>query len=132
MSTNDPMTEKELDAIQVRADSVTTLRTASFNDWQELALHLSEDVDTLIAEVERLQARPAVTDDMVERAAREIYRPERWDEVRHSAFMKPGEIRAILEGPRARARRVLDAALGTGDPPATLDAPEHNDTEATP
>lgn len=73
MSTNDPMTEKELDAIQVRADSVTTLRTASFNDWQELALHLSEDVDALIAEVERLQARPAVTDDMVERAARAFY-----------------------------------------------------------
>lgn len=63
MGTNDPMTQEQLNAIQARADSVTTLRTASFNDWQELALLLSEDVDTLIAEVERLRARLTVNDE---------------------------------------------------------------------
>jgi len=70
MSTNNPMTQERIDAIQERAGEVTTLRSASFNDWQELALHLSECVDDLLAEVERLRARLTVDDAMVERAKR--------------------------------------------------------------
>lgn len=57
MTTNDPMTQERLDAIQALADVATTLRRAMPGDWQRLALHLSENVDTLTAEVKRLQAQ---------------------------------------------------------------------------
>ena len=56
MNTNEPMTQKQLDAIRERVDAATTLRRAMPGDWQRLAHHLSEDVDTLTAEVKRLQA----------------------------------------------------------------------------
>ena len=118
MSSNDPMTKEQLDAIQARADSVTTLRRAMPGDWQRLALHLSEDVDTLIAEVERLRALTTVDEDMVERAARAYFEYE-----------KPGEFAAhpmsweqltttcpsIADTYRDRLRAVLDAALNPGE-----------------
>ena len=112
MSTNEPMTQEQLDAIKGRADAVTTLRTASFNDWQELALDLSERVDDLLAEVERLRALTTVDDAMVERVARELYLREsdwsseaKWDRIPEFA----------RESWRKTARAVLDAALGTGE-----------------
>lgn len=70
MSTSKPMTQEQLDAIRGTAEVVTTLRTASFNDWQELALNLSECVDDLLAEVKRLRALTTVDDAMMERATR--------------------------------------------------------------
>lgn len=104
MSTNDPMTQEQLDAIQERAGEVTTLRSASFNDWQELALHLSECVDDLLAEVERLRALTTVDEDMVERAARSM-----------SAHWHDWHTNEALGRQRALARAALDAALGTGE-----------------
>lgn len=58
MSTNDPMTQEELDAIHARlgCDNSTT-----------------DDVCTLLDEVERLRALPTVDDAMVERVAEAIY-----------------------------------------------------------
>ena len=118
MNTNNPMTQEQLDAIQGRADSVTTLRRAMPGDWQRLALHLSEDADTLIAEVERLRALTTVDDAMVERAARAYFEYE-----------KPGEFAAhpmswdrlattcpsIADTYRDRFRAVLEAALNPGE-----------------
>lgn len=69
MSTN-PMTQEQLDAIRERANAVTTLRSADFNDWQEIALDLSECVDDLLAEVKRLRTLTTVSDPMMERATR--------------------------------------------------------------
>ena len=44
-----------------------------------LIAHAREDIPALLAEVERLRAQPAVTEDMVERAARASYGPVAWD-----------------------------------------------------
>lgn len=111
MSTNDPIPQERLDAIKVRADSVTTLRTASFNDWQELALHLSEDADTLITEVERLRALTTVDEDMVERAALVL------GNRRHRGIHRgwSGATSAARDGWRDEARAALDAALNPGE-----------------
>lgn len=103
MSTNEPMTQERLDAIQERADAVTTLRTASFNDWQELALLLSEDMDTLIAEVERLRALTTVDEDMVKRATHAI--AAHWHDMHTGGSLGRQEALAIA---------ALEAALGTG------------------
>ena len=100
MSANDPMTQEQLDAIQERADSVTMIRRAMPGDWQRLALLLSEDVDTLIAEVERLRARLTVDEDMVERATHGV--------AAHWHDMHTNE---SLGRQRALAIAALDAAL---------------------
>lgn len=55
MSTNDPMTQKQLDVIRERLDCGTPT---------------TEDVSALLAEVERLRALDTVDDAMVERAKR--------------------------------------------------------------
>ena len=118
MSTNNPMTQEQLNAIKGRADAVTTLRTASFNDWQELALDLSERVDDLLAEVERLRALTTVDEDMVERGVRAFYehptpgvdaslRPN-WD---HLVAASPD----VADSYRRHMTAALDAALGTGE-----------------
>lgn len=139
MSTNDPMTQEQLDAIRTRADSVTTLRRAMPGDWQRLALHLSEDAGTLIAEVERisqrnedleyvtaqarktverLRALTTVDDAMVERAARVYY-----------GYQNPGELAAhpmswerltttcpnIADIYRYRVGTIINAALNPGE-----------------
>lgn len=62
--------DNSLEAIQARVNKVSKLRRAMPSEWQRLAVDLSYDVDDLLAEVERLQARPAVDDDMMERATR--------------------------------------------------------------
>ena len=127
MSTNEPMTQEQLDAIQERAGEVTTLRSADFNDWQELALDLSECVDDLLAEVERLQHFESIVswrygdtmdgrtrEDMVERGARAFYEHPTpgvdaslrtsWDRL---ATICP----EVADNHRAHMRAVLDAAL---------------------
>ena len=119
MSTKDPMTDERLDAIQERAGEVTTLRSASFNDWQELSLHLSECVDDLLAEVERLRARPAVTDDMVERAATALTGLEPGEDWPSNEDLggAPCETRddEYWYAAHEQAREILDAALDTGE-----------------
>lgn len=75
MSTNDPMTQERLDAIQERVDCGTPT---------------TDDVSTLLAEVERLRALTTVDKGMLARAQREY----EWS----------GSIRHVLE-----------AALGTGE-----------------
>lgn len=118
MSTNEPMTREQLDAIQKRAGEVTTLRSASFNDWQELALHLSECVDDLLAEVGRLRALTTVDEDMVERGSRAFYEYPTpgidvslrtdWDRLTKAS---PD----VADNYRAHTRAVLNAALDTGE-----------------
>lgn len=102
MSTK-PMTQEQLDAIRERAGAVTTLRSADFSDWQELALDLSEHVDDLLAEVKRLRVLTTVDDDMVERVARAMcdarYEPGTWE---HLSKMS----RAVW---RYAARAAMDA-----------------------
>ena len=56
MSTNDPMTQEQLDAIQERLDCGTPT---------------TEDVRILLAEVERLRALTTIDRDMLARAQRE-------------------------------------------------------------
>ena len=89
MSTNEPMTQEQLDAIEVRlgCDTPTT-----------------EDVSILLAEVERLRARLTVDEDMVERATHGI--------AAHWHDMHTNE---SLGRQRALARVALDVALGTGE-----------------
>lgn len=96
MSTNNPMTPEQLDAIQMRlgCDTSTT-----------------EDVCILLAEVERLRTRAALADAMIERVARDTAAKEsftsrrQWEDIPHDE-------RAHL---RDHAHRVLAADLGTGE-----------------
>ncbi|NDO78255.1 hypothetical protein GKZ75_08465 [Kocuria indica] len=86
---------------------------AALND--DLGQWTGEYGSDALDEIDRLTRALAdartVTPEMVERAAREIYRPDRWDEVLHSTFMDADQKDVILAGPRARARTILDAAL---------------------
>lgn len=88
MSTNGPMTQEELDSIHMRlgCDNSTT-----------------DDVCTLLDEVERLRARLTVDKDMVERAAHGI-----------AAHWRDMHTNESLGRQRMLARAALDAALGTG------------------
>lgn len=88
MSTNDPMTPKQLDAIRGRLDCGTPT---------------TEDVSTLITEVERLRALPTVTDDMVKRAAHGI-----------AAHWHDWHTNGSLGRQEALAIAALEAAFSTG------------------
>lgn len=151
MSTNDPMTQEQLDAIKERVNDATSGPWAPWLDqdgqrhmqgrlmvgvaagvipdgdtWVEgpdvsnpvaetyipedraFIVHAREDIPALLAEVERLRARPTVADDMVERVARALCNmhsdPWTWDE--------DTEIRRDYW--RKDARAALDAALNPG------------------
>lgn len=98
--------ENSLEAIQARVDKVSKLRRAMPSEWQRLAIDLSYDVDTLIAEVKRLRAQPTVTEDMVKRVAR--------------AMMEASpDSASITEDERAwyirDARIAIDTVFGTGE-----------------
>lgn len=96
MSTNEPMTQERLDAIRPRLDCGTPT---------------TEDVSNLITEVERLRALTTVDEDMVERAARESYGPQRWDRILSEwPILAPVKLAAH----RAMTRAVLNAALNPG------------------
>ena len=78
----------------------------------ELIAHAPQDLADLLAEVERLRARPTVDEDMVERAAM----------VMCTRTTHPGARRgwdratpAAKDAWREDARAVLDAVLGTGE-----------------
>ena len=63
MSTNNPMTQEQLDAIQERVDDMWE------TDANFVAAYAREDVPALLAEVERLRALTTVDDEAVESAA---------------------------------------------------------------
>lgn len=90
MSTR-PMTQEELDAIHMRLgyDNSTT-----------------DDVCTLLDEVERLRALTTVDDDMVQRAARAMMEASP-----DAAYLTDDEHDWYVRD----ARAALDAALGTGE-----------------
>lgn len=115
MSTR-PMTQERLDAIQGRAGEVTTLRSASFNDWQELALHLSECVDDLLAEVERLRALATVDDAKIERVARNLANlevGEAWPTTRElGGVPRSGRDEEYRSAMREWAQKVINISLG--------------------
>ena len=112
MSTNNPMTQEQLAEIQARADSTTPLQLAVPGDTNRIALYHSDDVDALLAEVERLRARLTVDEDMVERAARESYGPQMWDRLL-SDWHATAPVK--LAAHRAMTRAVLDATLNPGE-----------------
>lgn len=101
MSTNEPMTQEQLDAIQGRVDSATSGPWGCYGDGAHEVFNAGEysdgdpgevvaavidklsdavfvaeareDIPALLAEVHRLRALTTVTDDMVERAAEAWY-----------------------------------------------------------
>ena len=131
MSTNNPMTQEELDAIQERLDARTpgtwdwddetgTLIAqdgddfapvlAYGNSWQEdrdLIAHAPQDMADLLAEVERLRARLTVDDAMVKRGAFALARRRAEDPLARD--------RVVGHTLLVDAKAVLDAALGTGE-----------------
>lgn len=146
MSTNAPMTQEQLDAIQERVDAATPGPWAVDSDdpayiiypekggWDGLVIahvaeqdgalfpvehngaliaHAREDIPALLAEVERLRAQPAVTEDMVERAARASYGPVAWDRLLEAGGDPTSITAAQLSIHRAMVRAVLAAALDT-------------------
>nr|WP_314314711.1 hypothetical protein [Kocuria rhizophila] len=140
MSTNEPMTQEQLDAIREREAKATagpwdvdgpaqcgpgdTLTVYPVEDggalayvqpsWDdaEFIAHARTDIPALLADNERLRALTTVDDAMVERAAREAYGPKMWDRL-----LKDGHgVAAVqLSAERATTRAVLEAALGTGE-----------------
>lgn len=118
MSTNELMTREQLDAIKTRAGKATTLQLAVPGDTNRIALYHSDDVDTLIAEVERLRALTTVDDAMVERVARAYYDRSvkgldesyymQWDQL---ARARPGGAQRY----RDLASVVLNAAFNPGE-----------------
>lgn len=93
MSTNEPMTREQFDAIQERLDCGTPT---------------TDDVSALLAEVERLRALTTVNEDMVERGVRA-----------HRETFNAWHVKRNLEDAENRRvaamRAALDAALGTGE-----------------
>jgi hypothetical protein len=133
MSTNDPMTQEQLDAIHARLTEVGALwkyRPTPTGDGEVITVgqegpiawgididsaaliaHAPEDLADLLAEVERLRALTTVDDAMVERAARALNEEDEtpgtlsWD----------NESEASRRSYRRMARAVLDAALNPGE-----------------
>lgn len=93
----EPMTQERLDAIRKLVESMWNM------DPHFLAAYAREHFPVMLAEVERLRARPIVDDAMVERAARSM-----------SAHWHDMHTNEALGRQRALARAALNAALGTG------------------
>ena len=145
MSTNNPMTREQLDAIRERVEVATDgpwvdgQRCVFTEDYEyaivsdslveapgkepygeavqnpadvALIAHAPQDLSDLLAEVERLSARPAVTDDMVERVA---WAMMLWGSHRRTAgdWGRPPD--ASRELWRMTARVALEAALNPGE-----------------
>lgn len=137
MSTNEPMTREQLDAVQRRVGNTTEGPWSHWSGWHQwdncikgdsdegmytvaeviseagnarFIANAREDVPALLAEVERLRARPVVDDDMVERAARAMYEKNGVP----GAVFWDNESAAIRRTYRRMAISALDAALGTG------------------
>ena len=117
MSTNDPMTQEQLDAIQARAGKAPTLQLAVPGDTNRIALYHSDDVDALLAEVERLRALTTVDEDMVERAALAFYD---YPTPGVDVSLTPGWDRLVVVSPdiaaayRNHIRAALEAAHNPG------------------
>lgn len=140
MSTNEPMTREQLEAIQARVDAATEgpwvwLGEAELasptipdpedeDDYQyitnedgqidssddaDLIEHAPDDLADLLAEVERLRARAALADAMIERVARDTAAKESFTSRRPWEGLSHDE-RTYR---RAQAHRILAADLGT-------------------
>ena len=136
MTTNGPMTQEQLDAIQARADDATSgpwgcygdgahevFDAGEYSDGDQgevvaavieklnnaiFITHAREDVPALLAEVERLRALTTVTGDMVERGKA----------AHHEAFNAWKAKRSLEDSDNRKSaamRAALDAALGTGE-----------------
>lgn len=137
--TNEPMPQEQLDAIRGREAKATagpwgvdgpaqcgpgdTLTVYPVEDggtvayvqpcWDdaEFIAHAREDIPALLTDNEQLRALTTVTDDMVERAARESYGPKMWDRL----LLGWDTLAPVkLSAHRAMTRAVLDAALNPG------------------
>lgn len=100
MTTNDPMTQERLDAIRELVESMWNM------DPHFLAAYAREHFPVMLAEVERLRARPAVTDDMVKRATHSI--AAHWHDMHTNGSLGRQEALAVA---------ALNAALGTEEGP---------------
>lgn len=84
----------------------------------EFIAHARADLADALDEIERLRALTTITDNMVERAAREIYGPARWDSdiffERSPNSYWPHLAQGIYDA-RDKARATLESAL---NPPA--------------
>lgn len=140
MSTNEPMSEERLDAIQARVDGATTSPWDDQPNWTDTArvvlngdgealwdavglmadadsefiAHAREDIPALLAEVHRLRAElakaRAVTEDKVERVQKIMI-----DESFLAHEPDPHIRDVVREGIREQARLHVEAALGGGD-----------------
>lgn len=124
MCINEPMTQERLDAIQKReakAGPWDVEGSAYCDPLDTITAH--EDVLALLAEVERLRARPTVDGGMVERAAGTLFKQ---DFLERNPEADDAQAQHRLEQVRAYTpkawgqylqgiRAALDAALGTGE-----------------
>lgn len=98
------MTEIDLEAIEARALEVITDIDHELVP-KGVSAQLAYDSDELLDEVRRLRARLTITDEMVERAAKEY--------AAHIIVGNWGYLTDLTRGAfRADARRILEAALG--------------------
>lgn len=139
MSTNDPMTREQLDAIRERVDGATSGPWGCYGDGAhevfdageysdgdpgevvaavieklsdaQFIAQAREDIPALLAEVERLRTRAALADAMIERVARDTAAKESFISRRSWGDLSHDE-RTYR---RAQAHRVLAADLGTGE-----------------
>lgn len=135
MSTNKPIPQERLDAIRKRVDGATRGPWDCYGDYvyevfdagewvdgdlggvvvpavtklsdAEFIAHARTDIPVLLAEVERLRARPTVDDAMVERAMRAAESAEP-----HTVLTDKGP-RIEVFSKKDKFRAALDAALGT-------------------
>lgn len=139
MSTNSPMTQEQLDAIQARVDGATggpwgcygdgaheVFDAGEYSDGDRgevvaavidklsdavFIAEAREDIPALLAEVERLRALTTVDDDMVERGARASYGPVAWGRLLEAGDDPTSIAATQISVHRAMTRAVLDAAL---------------------
>ena len=121
MSTNDPMTQKKLDAIRARADIIRAgVNAMTVNDsrcsypWPDPT---NERIKELEKENAELRKRLTVDEDMVERAARAFYE---YPTPGVDVSLTPGWDRLTASSPdiaaayRNRIRAALEAAHNPG------------------
>lgn len=121
MSTNDPMTQKKLDAIRARADIIRARVNAMTVSDSRCSYPWPDPTDERIKELEKenaeLRKRLAVDDAMVGRAARAFYE---YPTPGVDVSLTPGWDRLTATSPdiatayRNRIRAALDAAHNPG------------------
>ena len=121
MSTNDPMTQEQLDAIQARVDGATNGPWGCYGDGAHEVFDAGECSDgdrgeVVAAVIDRLSDAVFIAnarEDMMERAARAVLRGDEAITGEYTQWDNLPE--GIRENYRRTARTALDAALGTGE-----------------